>query len=102
VNIYYRKYCESYEISVYKFYTSIIYTRNLQRTRNMSQFLKPGKLYFLGEKDLLTGELSKFVKIGLLNGEERDIESRIKRAPNWKSAGNFLIILPSKSRLSLR
>ena len=44
----------------------------------MSQFLKPGKLYFLGEKDLLTGEKSKYVKIGLVNGEERDTESRIK------------------------
>ena len=43
----------------------------------MSQFLKPGKLYFLGEKDLLTGEHTKYVKIGLVYGE-KDISSRIK------------------------
>ena len=43
----------------------------------MSQFLKPGKLYFLGEKDLLTGEHTKYVKIGLVYGE-KDVSARIK------------------------
>jgi hypothetical protein len=43
----------------------------------MSQFLKPGKLYFLGEKDLLTGEHSKYIKIGLVYGE-KDVSARTK------------------------
>ena len=42
----------------------------------MSQFLKSGKLYFLGEKDLLTGEHTKYVKIGLVYGE-KEISERI-------------------------
>ncbi len=46
-------------------------------TSNMSQFLKPGKLYFLGEKDLLTGEHTKYIKIGLVYGE-KDVSARTK------------------------
>jgi hypothetical protein len=38
--------------------------------------LVPGALYFIGEEDVFTGEVSPFYKIGLVR-DERDLEKRL-------------------------